>query len=158
MYCECQLVDLQISKLFHEVQNPVMNLSLLTTGFVLFFLILIVKVLNPQVETSDVMTSPLKKALLWEESRNLKVLETTPVIYHFSPFPHPRMMQDGCLPWRQTVTRCKMVRVFLVCLNGVFSVVLLMTHLSILWFVLNVKNLLIIWINKYPSVWYSESS
>lgn len=33
-----------------------------------------------------------------------------------------------------------------------------MTHLSILLFVLYVKNLFIIWINKYPSVWYSESS
>lgn len=64
MCCECQLVGLQTLKLFHEVQSPVVNLSLLTIGLGWFFFILIVKVLNPQVETSDVMTSPLKKGTI----------------------------------------------------------------------------------------------
>lgn len=64
-----EAVDLQTSKFFHGVRNPIVNLSLLTIG-----LLWIVKVLNPQVETSKVMRSPLKKDMFLGESRKQHVL------------------------------------------------------------------------------------
>lgn len=120
----------------------------------LVFLILTVKILNAQVETFDVVTSPLRKGTVLGRIKEL-VLKTTPVIYHFSPFPHPRTMQDGCLPWRQTLTRCIMVKGFFLFKWCILSCV--MNDSFIYTLVCSIcKNLFIIWISKYPSVWYSE--